>query len=240
MAGGGIAARIARWWRSRAAERELDDPGRLRSRLDETYREQIALLTSVRRGVAEVATSRKRVEVQLAQLQRKVDDADEHARQAVDRGDDAGARDALTRKVTLEKAKTELADRHAALSREEQALEQSAVRVERQIEDFRMRKDTLNARFSAASARAEINDATRGIASATSEVGQAMTAAERHTRELEATADAVDELVTEGVITRPGESTEDALARHFDAALGEGTAADDETKGNDGPQQISS
>lgn len=240
MAGGGISARIGRWWRSRAAERDLEDPERLRGKLDETYREQIQMLTRVRRGVAEVATSRKRVEVQMAQLQRQIEDFDARSRDAVGRGDDDAARDALTRKVTLEKAHQELAERHASLTREEQSLEQAATRVERQIEDFRLRKDTLTARYSAASARHEINDATRGISSATSEIGQAMDEAERHTRELEATANAVDELVAEGIVTRPGESPDDALARHFDAALGDLPPLDQDKKGNDGPHQISS
>jgi phage shock protein A len=87
------------------------------------------------------------------------------------------------------------------------------------VESFRFRKDTLAARHTAASARAEINSATSGINSTVSEVGQVMEAAERRTRELESTADAVDELVAEGVVGRPGESADDVLARRFDTAL---------------------
>ena len=58
-----------------------------------------------------------------------------------------------------------------------------------------------------------------GISMAAGDVGQAMEAAERRTRELEAAADAVDELVREGLITKPGESHGDAASRRFDAAL---------------------
>jgi phage shock protein A len=36
---------------------------------------------------------------------------------------------------------------------------------------------------------------------------------------MEASADAVDELVAEGVVSTPGESADDRLARQFDAAL---------------------
>jgi phage shock protein A len=57
-----------------------------------------------------------------------------------------------------------------------------------------------------------------------------MESAERHTREVEATADAVDELVEDGIISKPGESTDDAEQRRFEAEL--------EGRG-DGPQQIS-
>ncbi len=238
MAGDGITARIGRWWRSREATREVEDPDRLRGKLDETYRDQLAMLTTVRRGVADVRTSRRRVEVQMARQREQVESLDAEAREAVNRGDDAAARDALGRKVTLEKALEELTERHRSLAGEEESLERAAEKVERQIEDFRMRKDTLTARYSAASARAEINDATTGIASATSQIGQAMDEAERHTRELEATADAVDEMAREGVITRAGEDSDDALRRQIDAALAETQI--EESKGDDGPNQISS
>ncbi len=91
--------------------------------------------------------------------------------------------------------------------------------MEQDVEDFRARKDTLAARHTAASAQAGMNDASKGITSAASDVGQAMEAAERRTRELEAAADAVDELVREGLISKPGESSDAAASRRFDAAL---------------------
>jgi len=238
MAADGIMGRIGRWWRSRGADDDAQDPERLRGSLDQAYREQLELLTKVRRGVADVRTSRRRVEVQMARQREQVEALDAEAREALARDDEEGAREALTRRVTIEKGLADLEDRHATLADEEAGLERSADKVEQQIEDFRRRKDTLTARYSAASARAEINDATRGIASANSEIGQAMDAAERHTRELEATAAAVDELAREGVISRAGESDDDALRRQIDQALAE--TRNDDQKGNDGPQQISS
>jgi len=206
-------ARIFRSWRSGG------DVEALKDKLDETYRAQTALLRQVRRGVADVATSRKRVELQLAALNQQTSQLDDEARQAVARGNDDEARAILTRKVTLEKAASELASRHAELKGEEDKLQLSAMKIEQEVEDFRLRKDTLVARHTAAAARAEINSATTGITSSASQVGQAMASAEQRTRELEATADAVDELVAEGVISKPGESSDDALARRFDTAL---------------------
>jgi len=230
MADGGIWTRLTGLFRSRTTRDDSRDVEALRERLDEAYRTQSTLLSQVRRGVADVATSRKRVEIQLASLRREIDGAGVEARAAVDRGDDAAARRAIERQVTLENAAAELEDRHAQLRDEEDRLQASAGGIERQIEDFRLRKDTLTARYSAAQARSEINDATTGIGSAAGDVGQLMADAERHTRELEATADAVDELMHEGIITRPGESEDEALRRRFDEAL----------EGDDhGPHQIS-
>jgi phage shock protein A len=224
----GIRDRLGDILRSRRHGDE--DVEALAGRLDETYRTQLAHLQKVRRGVADVATSRKRVEVQLARLSQEAATLDTEAQAAVGRGDDDAARAALTRKVTLEKAAEDLSERHAALQSEEQQLSRTADELDRRIEDFRLRKDTLSARHSAAAARAEITDADGGIASSMSQVNQAMESAERHTRELEAKADAVDELVVDGIISAPGESAGEAERRRFDAEL--------EGKG-DGPQQIS-
>lgn len=207
-------ARIFRSWRFRG-----NDAEGLKDKLDETYRTQTALLRQVRRGVADVATSRKRVELQLAALDQQAAQLDDEARQAVARGNDDEARAVLTRKVTLEKAAADLRARHADLKAEEDKLEATALKIEQDVEAFRVRKDTLAARHTAAAARAEINSATRGINSSVSDVGQAVESAERHTREMEATADAVDELVAEGVISKPGEGPDEALRRQFDTAL---------------------
>jgi phage shock protein A len=214
MSIGKRVARIFRSWRFRG-----NDVEHLKDKLDETYRTQTALLRQVRRGVADVATSRKRVELQLASLDQQAAQLDDDARQAVAQGSDDEARSVLTRKVTLEKAAAELKARHADLQSEEDKLEATALQIEQEVEAFRVRKDTLAARHTAAAARAEINSATRGINSSVSDVGQAVESAERRTRELEATADAVDELVAEGVVSKAGESPDDALRRQFDTAL---------------------
>ena len=50
------------------ADKALDRAEDPRETLDYSYKRQLELLTKVRRGVADVATSRKRVELQAAQL----------------------------------------------------------------------------------------------------------------------------------------------------------------------------
>ncbi|MET1039213.1 MAG: PspA/IM30 family protein [Aeromicrobium sp.] len=236
-----IGKRVSKWWKSRSSG--SDDPQALKDRLDETYRTQTALLRQVRRGVADVATSRKRVEMQLATIAQQAAQLDDDARQAVANGNDDDARAALTRKVQLEQAAADLRIRRDDLVTEEDKLGRTATKIEHDVESFRVRKDTLAARHSAATARVEINSATTGINSSVSEVGQAMEAAERRTRELESTADAVDELVAEGIVSSPGESADAALSRQFDAAL-DSAEVDRQLEelthqeGNDGPQQI--
>lgn len=212
--------RIGGWFRSLFGAGG-DDMGQLSAKLDDTYRQQVQLLQQVRRGYADVDTSRKRVELQLNQLRQQEADLDEQARMAVAHDNDDQARELLGRKLTLERAESDLVERLGALQAEQQKLQSSVTKIENDIEGFRVRKDTLNARHAAANARAEINSATSGINATNSEVGQAMTAAERRTRELEATADAVDELVAEGVVSKAGEDPRQAELRRFDAEAAE-------------------
>lgn len=216
-----IWKRIVRIFRSHR-DRDADDIEALRGTLDSSYRKQTELLQRVRRGVADVATSRKRVELQIAQLHQQSAQFDAAARSAVANGNDDDARTALTRKVTLDKTIEGLQEQHEGLRAEEAKLEDSAQQIQTRVEEFRLRKDTLNARQTAAAARAEINSATTGISSRMGEVGQAIESAEKRTRELEAHADAVDELVAEGVITGPGgdEHSTAAFDRQFEQLSG--------------------
>lgn len=217
-----IWKRLSRIFRSRQ-NRDDGDIEALKGKLDESYRSQLALLQQVRRGVADVATSRKRVELQINQLNQQAGELDKAARAAVANDDDNAARAALTRKVTLDKAVVDLVAQHSDLKIEEDKLDDSAQQIQIRIEEFRLRKDTLSARHTAAAARAEINSATTGISSQMGDVGQAVRAAEQHTRELEAHADAVDELVRDGIIDGPGQDphTTEAFDRQFEDLSGQ-------------------
>lgn len=132
--------------------------------LDQSYREQTQLLAQARRSVADLTTSRRRVELQLSKL-----------------GDDAST---ASIRADLE--------RHLAqLTEDEHQLSSNVRELEAQIETFRLRKDTTKARRTAAEARLKAHDAFADISGKTTE---ALAKAERHTAELEATADAFGEL----------------------------------------------
>src|ERR1700710_2071265 len=78
---------------------KLEDP---RETLDYSYQRQLEMLTQVRRGVADVATSRKRVELQMNSLQQQQNKLDGQARSALGAGREDLAREALTRKSALQ------------------------------------------------------------------------------------------------------------------------------------------
>ena len=60
--------RISMIFRAKA-NKALDKAEDPRETLDYSYQRQVEMLTKVRRGVADVATSRKRVELQMNQLE---------------------------------------------------------------------------------------------------------------------------------------------------------------------------
>ena len=69
-----LMKRISLIFRSKA-NKALDRAEDPRETLDYSYQRQLELLSKVRRGVADVATSRKRVELQVNQLEAAVGQA---------------------------------------------------------------------------------------------------------------------------------------------------------------------
>jgi phage shock protein A len=118
----------------------------LRQTLDYAYQRQLESLTKVRRGVADVATSRKRVQLQVEQLDRQA------ARLSEDPAEDA----ATSLSLVLEQA-TVLRDQHGQLLQQEERLTGESMRLQRKIDAFRTRKETIKASQTAAegAARAE-------------------------------------------------------------------------------------
>src|SRR6476646_8358993 len=70
--------------------------------LDYSYEEQLRQLQNVKRGIADVTTAKKRLELQYASMQQQVDKLDGQARQALQAGREDLAREALTRKTAVE------------------------------------------------------------------------------------------------------------------------------------------
>src|SRR5881275_1421706 len=73
--------------------------------LEYSYQKQIELLQNVKKGIADVVTSKKRLQLQEEKLQQQVVKLDTQARQALSAGNEELARTALERKNV---AQTEL------------------------------------------------------------------------------------------------------------------------------------
>ena len=80
----GVMKRMGMIFRAKA-NKALDRAEDPRETLDYSYQKQLELLQKVRRGVADVATSRKRLELQLNQLQQQSTKLEDQGRKALAR-----------------------------------------------------------------------------------------------------------------------------------------------------------
>src|SRR4029453_6991082 len=93
----GLMQRFSYIFKSKAS-RPLEKNEDPRETLDYSYEKQLELLQKMRRGVADVATSRKRIELQAQQLQTSAAKLETQAKQALAQTGGAPPREALARR----------------------------------------------------------------------------------------------------------------------------------------------
>jgi phage shock protein A len=191
--------RISTIFRAKA-NKALDAAEDPRETLDYSYQRQLEMLTKVRRGVADVATSRKRIELQRNQLQAQSDKLTDQAQKALSMGREDLAREALTRKSALTGQIGDLNAQHDQLQGEEEKLTLASQRLQAKVESFRTRKETLKATYTAAEAQTRIGEAFSGISEEMGDVGLAVQRAEDKTHQMQARAGAIDELIASGAL----------------------------------------
>jgi len=194
-----IMKRISLIFRSKA-NKALDKAEDPRETLDYSYQRQLDLLSKVRRGVADVATSRKRVELQVNQLEAQSTKLQGQAEKAISVGREDLAREALTRKSGLTSQIADLKAQHAQLQGEEEKLTLAQQRLQAKVESFRTRKETIKATYTAAEAQTKIGEAFSGISEEMGDVGMAVQRAEDKTLAMQARAGAIDELLASGAL----------------------------------------
>ena len=182
------------------ANKALDKAEDPRETLDYSYEKQLELLQQVRRGVADVATSRKRIELQIQNLDQQTAKLNEQAKAALAGGREDLAREALTRKSGLQTQIADLQTQLAQLQDQEEKLVAASQQLQAKVDAFRTKKETIKATYSAAEAQTKINEAFAGISSELGDVGLAMQRAEDKTAQMQARAGAIDELVTSGAL----------------------------------------
>jgi phage shock protein A len=211
----GVMQRLALIFRAKA-NKALDRAEDPRETLDYSYQRQLEMLQQVRRGVADVATSRKRVELQMQQLRQQGDKLENQGRQALGQGREDLAREALTRRSAVQTQLTDLQQQHASLQGEEEKLTLAAQRLQAKVDSFRTRKETIKATYTAAEAQTRIGEAFSGISEEMSDVGMAMERAEDKTAQMQARAGAVDELIASGVLEDASGTAKDDLQAELD------------------------
>jgi phage shock protein A/DNA-binding XRE family transcriptional regulator len=147
-----------------------------RAILDFSYQRQLDLLQKVRRGVADVATARKRVELQVSQLEQTRRKLQAQVSDAVSAGRDDLASDARARQAAAEDQLSGLHSQLRSMIDEEKKLSAASQRLQAKLDAFRTRKEVVKARHTAAEGMRAVYEAFLGI---TDELGhQLATAAE--------------------------------------------------------------
>ncbi|MDQ2895512.1 MAG: PspA/IM30 family protein [Actinomycetota bacterium] len=166
--------------------------------LDYSYEKQLELLQNVKKGIADVVTSKKRLQLQEGESQQQMDKLDAQARQALGAGKEDLAREALARKTTLQSQQQGLDQQVAALEEQQQKLTDSEQKLRTKIEAFRTKKEVIKAEYSAADAQVHISEAATGVGEQMADVGLAMQRAMDKTEDMKARASAVGELEEAG------------------------------------------
>ena len=168
--------------------------------LDYSYQRQLKLLQDVKRGIVEVTTSRRRLDLQAQKLREQVEKLDGQARLALEKGREDLARLALQRKQAAQMQLNDLDNQIAGLKAEQQKLQEAESRLRLKVEAFRTRKETIKAQYSAAEAQVRIGEAATGLGEEMADIGLAIERAEEKTEKMRARALAIDELVNIGML----------------------------------------
>ncbi|MCY0878061.1 MAG: PspA/IM30 family protein [Firmicutes bacterium] len=189
----GLMARVSTIFKSKV-NNVLDRAEDPRETLEYSYQKQVEQLQNIRRGIAEVVTSKKRLELQMARLQQSVAQQEENARDAVRANRDDLAQEALSRKQALESQITGLQAQIEDLAREEARLTDLQQKLQTKVEAFRTQKEVIKAQYSAAQAQVKIGEAFTGLGEDMADVNLALQRAQDKTESLKARAAAIDSL----------------------------------------------
>ena len=190
---------------------KAEDP---RETLDFAYDKQMEMLRNVKRGVVEMVTTKRRMQLQAAKVKENIATLEGQARQALEAGREDLARMALQRKQASLIELDGLDQQVANLELEQEKLTHAEKRLQAKVEAFRTRKEIIKAQYSAAQAQMRIGSALSGISEEMGDVSLAVERAEVKTERMRARAGAIDELAAAGVL-EDYSGREDAIGKEL-------------------------
>jgi len=166
--------------------------------LDYSYEQMLQQLQNVKRGVADVVTAKKRLELQTQSIEQNVVKLETQARQAVAANREDLARQALERKAAVQQQLQGLDEQAKGLEAQQEKLIASQQQLQTKIEAFRSQKEVIKAQYSAAEAQVRIGEAATGIGRGMADTGLAIERAKEKTEQMTARASAIEELTAAG------------------------------------------
>lgn len=209
------------------ANKALDSAENPNEMLDYSYERQLEMLQKVRRGMADVATGKKRLDLQIDQLESSLAKLDGQARAALGQGREDLARTALERKAGVQAQIDSIRQQRDQLQVEQDKLVQAEQKLTARVEAFRTQKETIKAQYTAAEAQTRIGEAVSGISEDMADMGMAMQRAQDKVETMRARAGAIDELLESGALEDMTGGTGDSIDQEL-AKIGAGAAVDAE------------
>lgn len=195
----GVLSRMSTIFKSKmnSALDKLEDP---RQTLEYSYQKQLTMLQDVKRGLADVVASKKRVELQADQVQSQAATLEQQAKQALAADREDLARTALERKAAVLAQVDGLQKQISELQAEQDKLTAAEQRLSAKVDAFRTQKEVVKAQYTAAQATVRVGEAATGLSEEMADVGMAMQRARDKTDAMRSRASAIDELVDKGVL----------------------------------------
>lgn len=195
--------------------------------LDYSYRKQLEQLQNLRRSIADVVTSEKRLEMQQATVNAQMEKLDAQARAAVQQGRDDLARLALERKTALQTQLDAFNQQIAQLKAQQEKFVTMESRLSQRVEAFRTQKEMVKASYNAAQAQVKIQESVTGISEEMSDVNLAVQRAQDKVTSMQARASAMDTLIDSGTLPEIGAPAMDDIDRQLHQVTVK-TAVDDQ------------
>ena len=211
----GMMSRMATIVKSKM-NRVMDNAEDPRETLDYSYEKQLELLRNVKRGVVEMVTAKRRLEMQASKVQANLTKLDSQARQALEAGREDLARLALERKQAAVMELQGLDQQVADMEIEQEKLTNAEKRLQAKVQAFRTKKEVIKAQYNAAQAQVRIGSALSGVSEEMGDVSLAIERAENKTENMRARAGAIDELVEAGVLDDPVGGSKDDISRELE------------------------
>ena len=199
------------------ANKALDAAEKPDEMLDLSYEQMLDQITQVRRGLVEIAASRKRIELQEQQFQHTVDHLQDQAKAALAQGREDLAREALSRKAAAQAQIDAMEPQREQLVGEEEKLGNTLDALQKRVNNFRTQKEVLKAQYTAAQAETSIGESAAGISKSFGDSGAELQRTQDKIEQMQARAGAVDELLASGVLEDVGGDTDD-IQKELDEA----------------------
>ena len=195
-----IFARISEIFQSRANAMadQFEDP---KASLDYSLTKLEENRVQISRGLIEVSAAKNRLAAQHNQLEVFLQKSDAQAQMAVNAGRDDLARLVIERKQEAVSRRASLEANLASLEQQAESLKQSQASLDHKIAYFRSKKEELKAIYDSSRAQLQMHEAVSGISADLNDVGNTIRRAEARIREMQSRADAIEGLVSEGVLT---------------------------------------